>query len=69
MIKRLLITATALITAVGFVGSTVAAPMADAPAATPSSSPAKKKTTKKKTTSTKKKAPAKKTTPTPAPKS
>ncbi len=69
MIKRLLITATALVAAVGFVGSTVAAPMADAPAASTTTAPAKKKTTKKKSTSTKKKAPAKKKTTTPAPKS
>jgi hypothetical protein len=66
MIKRLLITATALFALVGFVGSTIAAPMADAAATT--TAPAKKKTTNKKSTSTKKK-PAKKTTTTPAPKS
>lgn len=65
MIKRLLITATALFALVGFVGSTIAAPMADeaAPATT---APAKKKSTKKKSTSTKKK-PAKKSAATPAP--
>ena len=60
MIKRFLITAIALFTAVGFVGSTIAAPVAD-PADT-TTAPAKKKTTKKKTPAkkktTKKKTPA-----------
>ena len=65
MIKRLLITATALVAAVGFVGSTVAAPMADA-AAPATTAPAKKKTTKKKS-APKKKSTAKKSTATPAP--
>lgn len=64
MIKRILITATALVAAVGFVGSTVAAPMADA-AAPATTAPAKKKTTKKKMT--KKKSTAKKAAATPAP--
>jgi hypothetical protein len=47
MIKRILLTATTLFVAVGFVGSTIAtaAPMADE--ATPTATPAKKSTKKK----------------------
>jgi hypothetical protein len=62
MIKRILLTATALFAAVGFVGSTlvIAAPMADE--ATPASSPAKKtpkkKSTKKSSKQVKKEKPA-----------
>ena len=53
MMKRILITATALVAAVSFVGSTVAfaAPMADE--ATPAATPAKKKPKKKKYKATK----------------
>lgn len=65
MIKRLLITATALFALVGFVGSTIAAPMADAAATT--TAPAKKKSTKKKKSTSTKKKPAKKSMATPAP--
>jgi poly(3-hydroxybutyrate) depolymerase len=61
MIKRILLTATAIFAAVGFVGSTlaIAAPMADeaAPASSPAKKSTKKKSTAKKSSTKKKKAP------------